>query len=260
VTSHDGFSLHDLVSYNRKHNGHNGQGNDGDDHNLSWNCGIEGPTDDMNILELRRRQMRNFVATLMFSQGVPMLRGGDEIAVTQQGNNNTYCQDNELSWIDWNLDFSQQEMLDFTSKAIDLRHRLPVLRRRRFFQGRQIRSAPSTDIVWFNESGLEMTDADWSSPRGCVLGVQLIGKMLGEVDERGNPTRGTTVAILFNASHKSVEFTLPKCQPREYWRPLLDSYSPNSMEKKLRGGQIIDLIGHSIIALELHRVWPKFGS
>ena len=233
------------------------QQGDGDEHNMSWNCGAEGPSEDEEVLQVRARQMRNFVATLMFSQGVPMLRSGDEICHSQDGNNNTYCQDNELSWLNWQTTASQREFQEFVCSAIKLRHRLPVLRRRRFFQGRQVRSAEKSDIVWFTESGKEMQESDWNGGRSGTFGVRLSGKMLDEVDEQGNPIVGNTIIILFNASPGAVEFVLPNLARNEWWKPILHSCSSLSSERRLGGGATLKLVGHSIVALELNQRWTR---
>jgi glycogen operon protein len=261
VTSHDGFSLNDLVSHNEKHNSLNGPENNGDDHNLSWNCGAEGATDDATILKLRRRQMRNFMATLLFSQGVPMLRGGDEICHSQQGNNNTYCQDNELSWMNWNIGEKEKEFFDFVAKLIRLRHRQPVLRRRRFFQGRKIRGSSIVDIVWFSAIGSEMSDSDWNAPENAIFGVEFCGKMHGELDDRGKTIQGRSILIFFNPSNETMDITLPELRPREYWKLSIDSSVPSLRSKKLRGGESYRLTDHSIIGLErtgiLHEVMNR---
>jgi len=211
ITAHDGFTLADLVSYNEKHNEANQEENhDGHDHNLSWNCGVEGPTDDPAIRTLRARQQRNFLATLLLSQGVPMLQAGDEIGRTQYGNNNAYCQDNELSWLDWELDSSQQELLDFTRFVIRLFHRHPVLRRRKFFRGRQLRGSEVKDLAWFRPDGQETTDQDWNNGYARVLGVRLAGDAIAEVDEQGNAIVDDTLLLLLNAHHEPLSFTLPE--------------------------------------------------
>jgi glycogen operon protein len=202
VTAHDGFTLRDLVSYNDKHNEANGEdNNDGADDNQSWNCGAEGPTDNPDILALRARQQRNFLATLMLSQGVPMLLSGDEVGRTQNGNNNTYCQDNELSWINWELDPSQQDLLEFTSFVIQLFKEHPALRRRHFFYGRRIRGSDIKDITWFSPEGKEMTEEDWLNAEARCLGLRLAGDLLNDTDERGNPIVDDTLLILVNAHH-----------------------------------------------------------
>lgn len=187
ITAHDGFTLRDLVSYNVKHNEANLSDNrDGHDHNLSWNCGVEGPTDDPAVLELRARQQRNFLSTLLLSQGVPMLQAGDEINRTQQGNNNTYCQDSELSWLDWQPDEEKERLLAFTRHVIQLFHEHPVLRRRKFFQGRRIRGSEIRDLVWFRADGQEMTEEDWNNPLAHSIGLRLAGDAIEEVDRFGN--------------------------------------------------------------------------
>jgi glycogen operon protein len=224
VTSHDGFTLRDLVIYNTKHNEANGEGNrDGEVHNLSWNCGVEGHTDDPAILALRARQMRNFLATLLLSQGVPMLAAGDEMGRTQHGNNNAYCQDNEISWLEWELTPEQHDLLAFTRRLINLRATHPVLRRRTFFQGRGIRGETVTDIVWLDADGKEMTDATWHAPHARCLGAMLVGDAIAEVDERGEPIHDDTLLILSNAGESSVAFTLPAVQPGQAWELVLDT-------------------------------------
>ena len=190
VTAHDGFTLDDLVSYNDKHNEANGEGgNDGESHNRSWNCGVEGPTDDAAVLELRARQQRNFIATLLLSQGVPMLLHGDELGRTQGGNNNVYCQDSELSWVDWSLAGKNASLIGFTAGVLALRHGHPVFRRRRFFAGRPIRARRQgdalPDIAWFTPSGQEMTEQDWDSGFGKCVVAFLNGDGITEPDSRG---------------------------------------------------------------------------
>lgn len=224
VTAHDGFSLHDLVSYNDKHNEANGEDNrDGSNDNASWNCGAEGATEDPAILELRRRQQRNFLATLMVSQGVPMLLAGDEISRTKQGNNNTYCQDNELSWLDWNLDEPKREIQEFTRYVIRLFKEHPALRRRRFFYGRKIRGSEVKDVTWLRPDGQEMSEEDWSNSETRCFGLRLAGDAINEVDQRGNPVVDDTLLILLNSHHEPVSFTLPADQPGEAWTLLLDT-------------------------------------
>ncbi len=199
MIAHDGFTLRDLVSYNEKHNMANGEDNrDGESHNRSWNCGVEGPTDDPEINALRARQQRNILATLFLSQGTPMLAHGDEIGRTQQGNNNVYCQDSELSWVDWSLAEENADLLEFTRKAIALRTAHPVFRRRRFFGGKPIRwgGDQALDIAWLTPAGVEMTSADWDSGFGKSLAVFLNGKGLGEKDERGRVGRRRLVLHL----------------------------------------------------------------
>ena len=212
ITAHDGFTLADLVSYNEKHNEANREDNhDGTDDNRSWNCGAEGPTDDPEVNRLRERQMRNFLATLFLSQGVPMLLAGDERCRTQHGNNNAYCQDNELSWLDWSLDERRSSLLEFTQRLIGLRQEHPVFRRSTFLGG-VAESSGLPDVYWFRPDGRKMTRRDWDSgpPR---LGVFLNG---GEIDARtaqGEPVVDDSFLILFNAHHEEAVFTLP---PRRF--------------------------------------------
>jgi isoamylase len=223
VTSHDGFTLQDLVSYNEKHNEANGEDNrDGNNHNLSWNCGVEGPTDDPEISALRGRQKRNLLATLLLSQGVPMLLAGDELGRTQGGNNNAYCQDNESSWVDWNLDSEQQKLLEFVRRMIALRRAHPALRRRDFFQGRPIRGTGIKDIVWLKPDGTEMTAEEWDHEFARSLGVYLAGAAFGEKDGRGRPVTDESFLLLFNAHHEEVAFRLPDYGGRN-WSALVDT-------------------------------------
>jgi isoamylase len=255
VTAHDGFTLADLVSYNEKHNEANGEENrDGYHDNISWNCGVEGPTNDPAILALRARQQRNFLASLILSQGVPMLLAGDEIGRTQQGNNNAYCQDNELSWIDWQLNRPQQELLAFTRMLIELRHRHPVLRRRRFFQGRSIRGEIK-DVTWFRPDGKEMTDEDWGNPIARCLGLRLAGDAIDEVDDRGRRITDDTLLILLNAHHEPIPFILPAHRARIRWELLLDTREPTGRRRQrpLRGGETYDLEARSLVLLSLRR-------
>jgi glycogen operon protein len=210
VAAHDGFTLHDLVSYNEKHNAANGEDNrDGHNHNLSWNCGVEGPTDDPAIRALRERQKRNLLATLLLSQGVPMLLAGDELGRTQRGNNNAYCQDSEISWVDWNLDADRQKLRAFVERLIALRREHPVFRRRDFFQGRSIHGSEVKDIAWLRPDGGEMTNEEWDHEFARCLGVYLVGEALTETDARGRPVRDANFLVLFNAHHEALEFRLP---------------------------------------------------
>jgi glycogen operon protein len=223
VTCHDGFTLHDLVSYNHKHNEANGEDNrDGSDNNDSWNCGHEGPTDDPGVNQLRERQKRNMVATLLLSQGVPMLLAGDEFSHTQYGNNNAYCQDNELSWLKWELDDTQQRFLEFVRKLTRMYREQPVLRRRKFFQGRSIRGEGITDVSWFAPTGKDMTDGDWAGFVKC-LGMRLAGDLIAETDERGEPITGDTLLVLLNAHHEPIPFVFPPTNPEHCWERLFDT-------------------------------------
>ena len=256
VTAHDGFTLHDLVSYNDKHNEANGEENrDGHNDNLSWNCGAEGPTDDAAILALRARQQRNFLATLLLSQGVPMLLAGDETGRTQQGNNNAYCQDNDISWVDWHLGRPRRELLAFTQRLISLFHQHPVLRRRRFFQGRRIRGSEVKDLVWFRPDGKEMSDEDWENPYARCLGLRLAGDAIEEVDERGNRIVDDTLLLLLNAHHESIPFVLPAHRPKVRWELVLDTREATGQRhyRLLRGGEPYELEARSLALFCLQR-------
>ncbi|HEY7492715.1 MAG TPA: glycogen debranching protein GlgX [Candidatus Tectomicrobia bacterium] len=256
VTAHDGFTLHDLVSYNDKHNEANGEENrDGHNDNLSWNCGVEGPTDDAAILALRARQQRNFLATLLLSQGVPMLLAGDEIGRTQQGNNNAYCQDNDLSWVDWHPDRSRRELLAFTQRLICLFHQHPVLRRRRFFQGRRIRGSEVKDLAWFRPDSKEMSDEDWENPYARCLGLRLAGDAIEEVDERGNRIVDDTLLLLFNAHYEPIPFVLPAHRPKVRWELVLDTREATGQRRYrlLRGGAPYELEARSLAVFRLQR-------
>jgi isoamylase len=224
VTAHDGFTLEDLVSYNQKHNLANGENNsDGENNNISWNCGVEGCTKDPAVAALRERQKRNFIATLFLSQGVPMLSGGDELSRTQRGNNNAYCQDNELSWYDWNLDDRRKDFLEFVRYMIHTRLANPVLTRRRFFQGRSIRGQGIKDIAWFEPTGKEMDDAGWTSHFVRCLGVRLVGTEIDEVDQFGEPVTSDTLFVIFNAHHGRIRFTLPAHEKGQRWERFVDT-------------------------------------
>ena len=218
VTCHDGFTLEDLVSYDGKHNEANGEGNrDGSDNNISWNCGAEGPTEDPKVVALRQRQKRNLMATLLLSQGVPMLRAGDELSHTQRGNNNAYCQDNELSWLDWDLDARRKEFLEFVRAMLALRAGQPALRRRKFFHGRKIRGVK--DISWFEASGHEMRDEAWNNPSVRALAIRLAGDAIDDVDDRGRPILGDNLLILLNASRQAASFSVPVARSGGPWQP-----------------------------------------
>ncbi len=225
ITAHDGFTLNDAVSYNEKHNEANGEGNnDGDTNNNSWNCGAEGPTDDEEINALRRRQLRNFLATMFLSQGVPMLAGGDEFARTQKGNNNVYCQDNETSWFAWKVSPRQEELREFTAQLIRFRREHPVFRRPKFFQGRPIRGLGIKDIMWLNPSGKEMTDEEWTNGFARSVGVLLSGQTMDIRDARGMPVTDDTFVLFFNAHHEPLPFRLPRINhSRAGWELVLDT-------------------------------------
>jgi isoamylase len=224
ITCHDGFTLSDLVSYNHKHNEANGEDNrDGTNDNLSWNCGAEGPTDDPAILDLRDRQRRSLFATLLVSQGVPMICAGDELSRSQGGNNNAYCQDNDVGWMSWKLNAKQREYLEFCRRAIKIAQTQPALSRRKFFQGRSIRGMDVKDIVWLEPSGHEMTNDDWNAGHVRCLGVLLNGNAIDELDEEGNRIVGDTILILLNAHDHIVTFQLPDHDDGRPWELLLDT-------------------------------------
>ncbi len=253
ITAHDGFALADLVSYNEKHNEANGEQNaDGENHNLSWNCGVEGPSADRRVLDLRERQRRNLMATLLLSVGVPMISGGDELGRTQGGNNNAYCQDNEISWTTWDPTPERRDFLDFTRRLIRIWKDHPVLRRRKFFQGRRIRGADVLDIAWLDSSGREMTDAMWSSPDVRCLGVRLNGDAIDEVDERGARIVGDTLLLLLNADDVPIAFTLPLMRPEERWETLIDTADPWAPPRRLRPGGRYELLSRSMAVLKLN--------
>jgi glycogen operon protein len=210
VTCHDGFTLNDLVSYNDKHNEANGEGNrDGTEDNRSWNCGVEGPTDDLEVRHLRERQKRNFLASLLLSAGVPMLTAGDELGRTQQGNNNAYCQDNEISWVDWELDDDREALIEFTRAVIALRRDHPVFRRRKFFQGQAIHGSGVKDIGWFTPDGAEMDETHWRAPDVSTLGVFLNGEELPDRGPRGQRLVDASFLLLLNGGTEPALFTLP---------------------------------------------------
>ncbi|MBS3780045.1 MAG: glycogen debranching protein GlgX [Desulfovermiculus sp.] len=224
ITCHDGFTLQDLVSYEQKHNQANKENNrDGTNTNLSWNCGQEGPSQDEEILALRRRQKRNFMATLFFSIGVPMLSGGDELGRTQQGNNNAYCQDSPLTWYPWDLTSSDASFLRFVRRVSALRRWQPVFKRQNFFQGRSIHGSESKDITWLCEDGGEMKHKDWLDSSRCVIGLMLGGDALNEIDERGRSISGDTILMLVNSNGWPVDFILPSYTNSDEWQVILDT-------------------------------------
>jgi glycogen operon protein len=224
VTAHDGFTLHDLVSYNSKHNEANGEENrDGTDNNRSWNCGAEGPTDDPEVNQLRARQKQNFMATILLSQGVPMLLAGDEIGRTQGGNNNAYCQDNEISWVDWTPEHMDRDTFGFVRQLIALHKEHPVFRRRKFFQGRKIKGAEIKDIVWLRPDGGEMTDEEWNQDFARCLGVALSGAAIDEVNERGQRVQDENFLLLMNAHFEEIPFALPAPPLGAGWIALIDT-------------------------------------
>ncbi|NTU84128.1 MAG: glycogen debranching protein GlgX [Chloroflexales bacterium] len=227
VTAHDGFTLRDLVSYNEKHNDANGEGNrDGDTHNNAWNCGAEGPTDEPAIKELRLRQIRNFLATLLLSQGTPLIVAGDERGRTQGGNNNAYCQDNEISWIDWSPSPDAEALCAFSQRLIDLRHRHPLLHRRIFFQGPLSPGSDEYDVEWLSPDGQEISPGLWNNSELRCIGLLLNGRVMREVDERGRPVHDDVLLILFNAGHDPIPFILPDWPDDPAWEVLVDTADP----------------------------------
>ena len=252
VTAHDGFTLHDLVSYNEKHNEANGEDNrDGSDHNLSWNCGVEGPTADPAIKNLRARQKRNFLATLLLSQGVPMLLAGDEMGRTQQGNNNAYCHDNELTWINWNLAPEDRELIELVRRLIQIQQRHPVFRRRSFFQGRRIHGSDIKDIAWLKPDGTEMTDEEWQQSFARCLGLFLAGAGLDEFDDRGRPIKDVNFLLLLNAHHDEIGFVLPAYHPGMLWKAELDTSRDAGLglDGTYEGTHVYPLQGRSLVLL-----------
>jgi len=252
VTAHDGFTLTDLVSYNAKHNEANGEQNrDGENDNRSWNCGVEGPTEDSAIIELRARQKRNFLATLMLSQGVPMVRAGDEIGHTQSGNNNAYCQDNEISWLNW--ENADQQLLEFCRRLVLYRKRHPVFRRRKWFQGRQLYGSDVRDIGWFKPDGGEMTEDDWRMGFAKSLGVYLNGTSLTSPDAMGEPISDATFYLVFNAHHGPLGFILPAGEWGQRWAPVLDTYRAPFWRggKSHQAGEAVRVEGRSLLLLRL---------
>ena len=229
ITAHDGFTLNDLVSYDNKHNEANGEDNrDGASDNMSWNCGAEGPTDDPAIIALRERKKRSLLATLILSQGAPMLLAGDELGNTQNGNNNAYCQDNEISWINWQLEPDQESLLKFTRRVIALFHEQPVFHRRRFFHGQTIQGAEAPQIAWLDPSGSPMPNEAWNAGYVRCLGVQLFGGQI-DVDEHGEAISADTMLILFNADHaNTIPFVLPVPKDSEPWELVFDTADETS--------------------------------
>ena len=254
VTAHDGFTLTDLVSYNKKHNELNGDENsDGDNNNQSWNCGVEGPTDDPEINKLRERQRRNFLTTLFVSQGVAMLNGGDEWGRSQSGNNNAYCQDNEISWFNWERDEKHYRSLEFTRKLIQLRKDHPVFRRPKFFQGRRIRGSEIRDVMWFNAGGSEMSEKEWTSPFVRCLGMLLSGDTIDVLNFEGEPIRDETFLLLINAHYEPVPFVLPGQEHIE-WQLILDTTHAEGFlteGTKFASGDDLDLGGRATCLLKL---------
>jgi len=249
VTAHDGFTLRDLVSYNEKHNEANGENNqDGESHNRSWNLGAEGPTDDPEVNAKRSRQQRNFLTTLLVSQGVPMILGGDELGRTHQGNNNAYCQDNEISWFDW--EHADKNLIEFTRRVIAFRQEHPAFRRRRWFKGRPIRGKGATDLAWFKPEGSEMSDADWSEWFAKSFAAFLNGEGLAP-DERGRRVTDASFLLLFNAHVDTVAFTLPGAPWGSRWQPVLDTADDGQTAgDPVEAGTELQRIGLSLLVLQ----------
>ena len=252
ITAHDGFTLNDLVSYNEKHNDANGEGNrDGESNNRSWNCGVEGETAIRDVNELRHRQMCNMFSTLLVSQGIPMICGGDEVARTQQGNNNAYCQDNEISWTHWDLDEGRKNLLAFVSKLIHLRLEHPVLHRRRFFTGRKAGDDPNMipEVEWFDHTGSIMDMDDWQNTHAFSMMVYLNGSDIPEMDYYGNPTVDNDFILIFNAHYEPIQFTLPDENYGSKWKLVVDTYNPNGPELNYEAGFAITAQSRSFMLL-----------
>ncbi|AKQ45652.1 glycogen debranching protein [Rufibacter radiotolerans] len=253
ITAHDGFTLHDLVSYNEKHNLANGEdNNDGDDHNRSWNCGVEGPTEDQWIIDLRNRQKRNFLVTLFLSQGVPMLVAGDEMSRTQQGNNNAYCQDNEISWVDWAG--ADKELMEFSRKLIHLRKNHPVFRRRRWFQGQPIKGLGLEDIAWFTPNGQEMSGENWDEDHSKSLGIYLNGRGVHTLGPKGEVIIDDSFYVIFNAYHDSLIFQLPPEKYGAQWIVVIDTFRnlADDQGTLYNAGDSFHVEGRSVLVLKNH--------
>jgi len=259
ITAHDGFTLRDLVTYETKRNQANGEENrDGSDANNAWNCGVEGETSDEGINALRDRMVRNYLATLLLSQGVPMLLAGDEMGHTQRGNNNAYCQDNEISWIDWNLDEGRQRLLEFTRSLIHGRLSQPVLMRQGFFQGHHIFDSQLKDVAWFRPDGTEMRQEDWQKPVLRTLGFLLGGDAIGELDEKGQKRMGDTLLILLNAGEGAVPFVLPAVEWGSDWEWWLDTSDGHAAGRRdYPAGDVVTVPGRALLVLR--RAVPHRG-
>lgn len=252
ITAHDGFTMNDLVSYNEKHNDANGEGNrDGESNNRSWNCGVEGPTTIKDVNDLRQQQMRNIFATLLCSQGIPMICGGDEVARTQQGNNNAYCQDNAISWTNWDLDDSQKDLLEFVSKLIHLRLEHPVLHRRRFFTGREPGDPDDKipQVEWMDHTGSIMDMEDWSNTHAFSVMIYLNGSDIPEADWYGNQMVDNNFILIFNAHYEPIMFTLPDERYGKKWRLVVDTHNPKGPELNYEAGFAITAQSRSFLLL-----------
>jgi isoamylase len=254
VTAHDGFTLHDLVSYNEKHNEANGEaGMDGESHNSSWNCGAEGETDDLEIIALREQQKRNFLTTLFLSQGVPMLLHGDELGRTQDGNNNVYAQDSELAWVDWGRAREFEVLTEFVSQLSKLRREHPVFRRRRHFRGRPRGGDGGEDSGWYTPGGEEMGEEDWDSGYAKSVTVFLNGEGIREPDERGERVTDDSFFLLFNAHHETMPFTLPDLDAGERWSVAVDTAAPmlgEAQDRSHKTGETLDIEARSVLVLK----------
>jgi glycogen operon protein len=253
VTAHDGFTLHDLVSYNEKHNEANGEGGaDGESNNSSWNCGVEGETDDLEVIALREQQKRNFLTTLFLSQGVPMLLHGDELGRTQHGNNNVYAQDSELAWIDWERAREFEVLTEFTARLTRLRREHPVFRRRRFFRGRPVKGSPLEDIGWYTPAGEEMSDEDWEAGYARSVAVFLNGEAIREPDARGEHVTDDRFWLLLNGHHEAIGFTLPDVGAGERWEVEIDTHAPmldDAEHRSVKTGEAFDVEARSVVLL-----------
>jgi glycogen operon protein len=251
ITAHDGFTLGDLVSYNEKHNEANGEDNrDGHNENRSWNCGVEGPSDDPAVLALRQRQKRNLLASLLLSQGVPMVLGGDELSRTQRGNNNAYCQDNELSWLDWSLDERQKLFLEFVARMIMLRRRHPVFSRRRYVQVDTLTAEGLKQIIWLTPDGREMTESDWQKEFARCLGVFLAGGAIERRGHRGQPIKDSNFLLLFNAHHETITFRIAPALSAKSWFTVLDTAADDDPFALKRPPPEYPLQGRSLVLLQ----------
>ncbi len=261
ITAHDGFTLHDLVSYNEKHNDANGENNnDGESHNRSWNCGEEGPTESSEVIELRNKQKRNLLTTLFLSQGVPMILAGDELGKTQNGNNNAYCQDNEISWINWNN--ADKDLIEFTSKLINFRKAHPIFYRRGWFKGRKVKGKGLEDIAWFLPEGDEMGDGHWMSDYAKSLGIFLNGRGIHFPGPKGEKITDDNFYIIFNAHHESIDFKLPDEKYGKEWKKVLDTGISKFKQDDVRYQplSVVTAAGRSIIVMCHSILYPKEGS
>jgi len=251
ATAHDGYTMHDLVSYEQKHNEANEEGNrDGHNDNISRNWGVEGGTDNDDILNNRYRLMKNFLATVAFSQGVPMLSHGDEIARTQQGNNNAYAQDNETTWVNWDLDWRRQELLEFTKRVLAIRQLHPVLRRKHFFRGVPVDESGHKDVMWIRADGNELSEQDWRDPDASTLGMLINGNATEEVDDRGQPVLDDTLLLIVSNSETDVAFKLPDLEHRGIWAELVNTARE---ELTLMKENCVQLLPYSLVLLRYGR-------